>query len=99
MKISIVVPVYFNEDNLIPLYEDIKRKIIDIIDYDYEIVMVNDGSQDDSYQIMQQLAEKDKHKKTSSKSLIMAHAYSNVLIDKIEEAIKNGVIGNENEDW
>lgn len=44
-------------------------------------------------------AEKDKHKKTSSKSLIMAHAYSNVLIDKIEEAIKNGVIGNENEDW
>ena len=68
MKISIVVPVYFNEDNLIPLYEDIKRKIIDIIDYDYEIVMVNDGSQDDSYQIMQQLAEKDKHIKIISLS-------------------------------
>ena len=44
MKLSIVIPVYYNEDNLIPLYEDIKKKIIEVIDYDYEIVMVNDGS-------------------------------------------------------
>lgn len=44
-------------------------------------------------------AEKDKHKKTSSKALIMAHAYSNVIMDKIEEAVKNGMIGNEDEDW
>lgn len=44
-------------------------------------------------------AERDRHKKTSSKALIMTHAYSNVLMDKIEEAVKNGLIGNENEDW
>ena len=44
-------------------------------------------------------AEKDKHKKTSAKALVMAHAYSNVIMDKIEEAVKNGVVGNENEDW
>lgn len=44
-------------------------------------------------------AEKDKHKKTSCKALIMAHAYSNVLMDKIEEAVKNGLSGNESEDW
>lgn len=42
---------------------------------------------------------KDKHKKTSSKALIMAHAYSNVIMDKIEETVKNGLIGNETEDW
>ena len=29
----------------------------------------------------------------------MAHAYSNVVMDKIEECIKNGLSGNENEDW
>ena len=40
MKVSIVIPVYYNEENLRPLYEDIKRKVIDKIDYDYEIVMV-----------------------------------------------------------
>ena len=42
---------------------------------------------------------KDKHKKTSSKALIMTHAYSNVIMDKIEEAVKNGLVGNETEDW
>ena len=44
-------------------------------------------------------AAKDSHKKTSSKALIMAHAYSNVVIDKIEECVKNGLVGNEDEDW
>ena len=29
MKVSIVIPVYYNEDNLIPLYKDIKEKFID----------------------------------------------------------------------
>ena len=44
-------------------------------------------------------AKKDKHKKTSCKALIMVHAYSSVILDKIEEAVKNGLSGNENEDW
>jgi len=68
MKLSIVIPVYFNQDNLMPLYEDIKKKIINVIDYDYEIVMVNDGSKDDSYQVMKQLAEQDKKIKIVSLS-------------------------------
>lgn len=68
MKVSIVIPVYFNEGNLMPLYEDIKKKIIDVIDYDYEIVMVNDGSRDKSWDIMQKLADMDKHIKIVSLS-------------------------------
>ncbi len=44
-------------------------------------------------------AKKDSHKKTSCKALVMAHAYSNVVMDKIEECIKNGLSGNEGEDW
>ena len=44
---------------------------------------------------------KDKHKakKTSSKALVMTHAYSNVIMDKIEEVVKNGLVGNENDNW
>ena len=61
MKVSIVIPVYYNEDNLIPLYEDIKRNFIEKIDYDYEIIMVNDGSRDRSYEIMCELAKRDEH--------------------------------------
>jgi hypothetical protein len=29
----------------------------------------------------------------------MTHAFSNVIMDKIEEAVKNGVSGNENDNW
>lgn len=59
MKVSLVIPVYYNEDNLRPLYEDIKKKFIEKIDYEYEIVMVNDGSKDRSYEVMQELATGD----------------------------------------
>ena len=44
-------------------------------------------------------AAKDSHKKTSCKALIMAHAYSNVVMDKIEECLKNGLTGNEGDKW
>ena len=40
MKVSLIIPVYYNEDNLRPLYADLKEKFIDKIDYEYEIVMV-----------------------------------------------------------
>lgn len=68
MKISIVIPIYYNEDNLRPLYQDIKDKIIDVIDYEYEIVMVNDGSKDASYEVMQELADIDSNIKIISLS-------------------------------
>lgn len=59
MRVSIIIPVYYNENNLIPLYEDLKKKFISRIDYDYEIVMVNDGSGDNSFEIMKEIASKD----------------------------------------
>ena len=33
------------------------------------------------------------------KTLLMTHAYSNAIMDKIEEAVKNGIIGNEDDNW
>lgn len=66
MKLSVVIPVYFNEDNLMPLYDDMKKKIIDVIDFEYEIVMVNDGSKDGSYSVMQKIAQMDKNVKIVS---------------------------------
>lgn len=63
-KLSIVIPVYYNEMNLRPLYQDIKDKIIDRIDFDYEIVMVDDGSEDNSWDVIQELAAADPHIKS-----------------------------------
>ncbi len=63
MKISIIIPVYYNQDNLLSLYQDMDEKVLNHTEYDWEIVMVNDGSRDDSFAIMRQLAERDKRVK------------------------------------
>lgn len=58
-KLSIVIPVYFNAENLPPLYDDLKEKILDRVDFPVEILMVDDGSGDDSYRVMLSLAMRD----------------------------------------
>ena len=57
-KISIIIPVYFNSDTLMLLYEDMKEKILHKIG-DYEIVFVDDGSEDNSWEIMNEIREMD----------------------------------------
>lgn len=57
-KISIVVPVYFNSDTLMLLYEDMKEKILGKLG-DYELVFVDDGSGDNSWEIMNEIREKE----------------------------------------
>ena len=42
-KISIIIPVYYSEDTLMLLYQDMKEKILGRLG-EYEIVMVDDGS-------------------------------------------------------
>ena len=59
-KISIVIPVYFNEDSL----EETYRGIVDNVsksrqEFDYEIVFVDDGSGDNSYNVMKGIAGRD----------------------------------------
>lgn len=57
-KISIVVPVYYNADTLELLYADMKEKILGELG-DYEIVFVDDGSQDDSWEVMNRIKAQD----------------------------------------
>lgn len=68
MKVSVIIPVYYNQDNLRPLYVDISEKLLVHDKYEWEIVMVNDGSKDESYTVMKELAEKDKRIKIYSLS-------------------------------
>ncbi|MBQ6520923.1 MAG: glycosyltransferase family 2 protein [Anaerolineaceae bacterium] len=62
-KLSIVIPVYFNEGNLPSLYEDIREKIIAPGLFDYEIIMVDDGSGDNSWAEMEKIAARDENVK------------------------------------
>ena len=60
--------MYYNQDNLRPLYIDISKKLLGHDEYEWEIVMVNDGSKDESYAVMKELAEKDNRIKIYSLS-------------------------------
>ena len=57
-KISIVVPVYYNSDTLMLLYQDMKEKILTKLG-DYEIIFTDDGSKDNSWEVMNQIREMD----------------------------------------
>jgi len=54
--ISIVIPVYNEEENIQPLHEELKT-VLDSFSGEYEIIFVDDGSTDKSYEILRKLAE------------------------------------------
>ena len=58
MDISIVIPLYNEDESLSELYDWIKRTL-DAESLSFEVVFVNDGSRDDSWKIIKQLAEND----------------------------------------
>lgn len=57
-KLSIIIPVYYNADTLELLYEDMQEKLLQKLD-SYEIVIVDDGSGDDSWNVMNKIMEKN----------------------------------------
>ncbi len=59
MKISVVVPIYNEKDNVEILYKKIKD-VMDKNGYDYEIIFIDDGSSDGTFEIMKKLADSDK---------------------------------------
>ena len=61
----------------------------------------NENLYDEQWEILKHypFVEKDPQKRTCAKALVMTHAYSNAVLDKINEAIKNGMVGNDDDDW
>ena len=58
-KISIIIPVYYNELNIPHLYDALNEKILSRTDFESEIICVDDGSKDNSYKELLKLREKD----------------------------------------
>jgi len=61
MKLSIVATLFQSESHLAEFYQRATASARQLADDDYEIVLVNDGSPDDSLQIAVDLAGKDEH--------------------------------------
>lgn len=60
IEISIVIPVYNEEDNVWPLYNNLEP-VLSKLGRNYEVILVDDGSKDDTYNKLQQLHEKNNH--------------------------------------
>ena len=57
--LSVVIPLVNEEENLRPLYTELKE-VLASLDKEYEIIFVDDGSSDDSFFILENLHNKDK---------------------------------------
>ena len=55
-KISIVIPAYNEEGNLIPVYQRIKSVFENMQGYSFEIIFVNDGSRDNTQSRLEEMA-------------------------------------------
>ena len=60
MDISVVIPIYNEEDNLGPLYRRL-RGVLETMSVSYELIFVNDGSADRSLALLLELAAQDEH--------------------------------------
>ena len=63
MTLSFVIPVYNEEKGFRKFYEKLLLPELKKIKYDYELILVNDGSKDKSLEVIQDIAEHDKHVK------------------------------------
>jgi glycosyltransferase involved in cell wall biosynthesis len=57
MDLSIIIPIYNEEQNLLPLLEEI-TSVLKATGRSYEIICVDDGSRDQSYEILRELSRK-----------------------------------------
>lgn len=58
-QLSIVVPMYNEQETIELLYKELNRVAADMPDYTFEYLFVNDGSKDHTLDIIRRLAEKD----------------------------------------
>lgn len=61
-KISLIIPCY-NEEESLPFFYKEAKEVLSKMDYDYELLFVNDGSKDDTLSILKKYASEDKHVK------------------------------------
>ena len=51
MLLSLIVPCY-NEQEALPLFYRETTKVLSSMDCDYELLLINDGSKDDTFAVM-----------------------------------------------
>jgi glycosyltransferase involved in cell wall biosynthesis len=58
-RLSVVIPIFNEEENITPLYRELKN-VLGGMGTEYEVVIVDDGSNDASNEVLERLAQGDK---------------------------------------
>ena len=72
-KISVIVPMYYEEEVAKECYTRLKNVLEKIENYNYEIIFVNDGSKDKTLEILKEIAKENKKVKIISFSRNFGH--------------------------
>ena len=72
-KVSIVIPMYYEEEVANECYNRVKKVLENLENYEHEIIFINDGSKDKTLSILEEIAEKDKNVKVISFSRNFGH--------------------------
>lgn len=59
--VSFVIPCYRSENTIGAVVEEIRRTMPALSQYDYELVLVNDCSPDNTFEVIKKLAREDEH--------------------------------------
>lgn len=71
--VSVVVPMYFEEDVVNECYKRLTNVLNKIKNYSYEIIFVDDGSRDNTFSLLKEIALNDKKVKVISFSRNFGH--------------------------
>ncbi len=72
-KVSIVIPMYYEEKVVDECYKRIKEVLVKLDNYEHEIIFINDGSKDKTLEILEEIAKKDENVKVISFSRNFGH--------------------------
>lgn len=72
-KISVVIPMYYEEEVVKECYYRTKKVLISLSNFEHEIIFVNDGSKDKTLHMLEEIAEGDKTAKVISFSRNFGH--------------------------
>ncbi len=72
-KLSVVIPMYYEEDVAYECYTRIKKMCDLLLEYTYEIIFVDDGSKDMTGHILENISHKDKNVKVITFSRNFGH--------------------------